>query len=281
MHWRRGYSFRELGALVGWDFSGLRKSACKMLKALKEYFVPFFLAFPTFDQQRSTCTAFGALGFVNFLSDEGHNIEVFAAVDCFYYMIPKATGISELDEDESVYYTGYKKIHGVKLSVMCCVLSGLILDVSMSPASISDPDVFEVFQLPRLEPSANVFGDKAYSGIPNVVSPVKEGAMGFIRLAAKCGAALADLQLAQAEEHNSVVHRFRSSVECAIGEMSEWACVKGSQSFRMVEQLVNLKDYADVIAALCNFSRRSRDKMAYRNRDSSWLEPVLKRARNF
>ncbi len=137
-----------------------------------------------------------------------------------------AQGVSDLDEDESVYYTGYKKIHGIKLSVIVCVMSGWLLDIAISPASSSDSDVFEVHQRNLLSSEAALFGDKAYNGCIGVFSPVKDSDLSVINLRVKCGVRGARAELARALSHNTGISRYRSRVEQAIGELSEWACTK-------------------------------------------------------
>ena len=66
---------------------------------------------------------------------------------------------------QSVYYTGYKKAHAIKLSVIACVMSGRILHVASAPGSCADSSVYLARQREKVAAGAFLFGDKAYEVI--------------------------------------------------------------------------------------------------------------------
>ena len=95
-----------------------------------------------------------------------------------------------------MYYTGYKKHHGVKVSIICCILSGFILDVVFT----------KQMQLYKIANGAQLLGDKAYhEGISCVNSPIKEDFMGAYRLKVKQNVTGANKLLTELEAYNKAL----------------------------------------------------------------------------
>ena len=154
------------------------------------------------------------------------SIGVFGAVDCTYYVTPRP-----LDSDfESLYYSGYKKHHGVKLSVIVCIFSGRVLHVAGGPASVPDNILFEAHQEDMLTEGARLMGDKAYEGIDSIVSPHKETVMNMWRLRAKCNVPGAATELAYLQAFNTHLAKYRIRVEQGIRMLKAWSAARGVPS---------------------------------------------------
>jgi hypothetical protein len=216
-------------------------------------------------------------------------VAAFAAVDCTYYVMPKP-----MDEDfETLYYTGYKKIHGIKFTVICCIMSGRILHVAASPASVTDPTAFEAHQQHMIADGCAVLGDKAYEGIDKVVSPIKESSLLALRLVCKYSrsGSAAHAHLVACLEYNAGIGKYRINIEQAIGELKGWAAARGQPRCRLVCDTAVVLERVKVVASLCNFlqdvrrrgvpaavrgdvlsDKRRRNK---RGRDDDWYLPVI------
>ena len=116
-----------------------------------------------------------------------------------------------------VYYSGYKKQHALKFSVIVCILSGWILHVAISPGSSTDTATYQLLQEHMIAEGAMLFGDKAYEGISTVVvSLIKDDVLDVLRLRVKAGCEGARVALARAETFNATSGSIASALNRAL-----------------------------------------------------------------
>jgi hypothetical protein len=272
---RKGYAVRDLAALIGWSKSVIADT-CRKCNAACSESLDSYLQFPSAERQLKTCESFrAALG-----RQQGESGPVrtgFAAADCTYYMLPKP-------QDEwwqELYYTGYRKFHGLKLSLIVCILSGRILHVAFSPASSADNSVYEALQEEELVAlGATLFRDKAYEGIDSVVSPFKEDFMNDLRLNVGLGIEGAAEAYRAAEDFNTWLGKYRIRVEQAIGGMKQWSAARGSSRKRMVVDLGVVQNDVKLVCKLVNFVQHIRQRNVpvlggRKLRDDDWFLPVF------
>ena len=272
---RKGYTYYEMAALFGWSAQTIWEACRKGESALRRALADFY-RWPSEEQQLIACEAFRQkLGFS--LNPEDMPVTAFAAVDGTYYCIPKP----QSDELEVVYYSGYKKYHALKFSVIVCILSGRILHVAISPGSSTDTATYQSLQEHMIAEGAMLFGDKAYEGISTVVSPIKDDVLDVLRLRVKAGCEGARVALARAEAFNANVGKYRIRVEQGIGELKQWAAARGVPRYRILFDVGQVNERAELVAMLVNFLQTSRGRSMPSDvgevrglRDDDWFLPV-------
>jgi hypothetical protein len=251
---RKGYTFREMEGLFGWSKSSLN-DVCTKAERILHRCLDGYLRWPDYAQQLRTCASFReALGFKQYA--DGRKCGVFGAIDCTFYLLPKP-----MDEEiQRVFYTGYKHIHGLKFSIIVCIMSGRILHITMSPASTTDNVMFSALQRGLLAAGAALFGDKAYQGESGIFSPFKQSLIDQWALRAKCGVPGAQATVNAMLEYNALLGKYRIRVEQAIGELKQWAAGRGEARFRLMFDTSNILERVQLCCKLVNYTQEVRGR---------------------
>eukprot|EP00122_Pirum_gemmata_P021255 Pgem_evm1s19812 len=175
--------------------------------------------------------------------------------DCAYMAIPRP-----LDEVmQGLYYTGYKKIHALKLTVIISTARKIIVAILLSIGRTSDFRALEdanefqsrleredemVKQISNSEyKKLQILGDKAYiiaGDDSRYVTPHKENEIAYYKGLLKGKFTETDIQNAFGG-FNKQHSQKRILVENVIGDLSKWSAFRGSTQKKFQEDMENLE----------------------------------------
>mmetsp|Transcript_4732 Transcript_4732/g.7030 ORF Transcript_4732/g.7030 Transcript_4732/m.7030 type:complete len:205 (-) Transcript_4732:244-858(-) len=187
-------------------------------------------------------------------------LRVVGVVDGTYSVIPQHTD----EYTQSLYWTGYKKIHAYKLNVVCNPFNeNEILLVGVQTGSTDDKKAYQQTTLPYIERKAivDILGDKAYESQQYVVTYFREKEYSFVRAMIRSAISRHDRQrvtvlrklLCEMHAFDKAIQKYRIRVEQSIGILKQWGFVRGRADARLKRSDEDMQIGFSVCAALCNY----------------------------
>jgi hypothetical protein len=217
-------------------------------KALSAY-----LALPTFQELEYDADVYYRTKPMN-----GQRFRVGFLVDATYYILCRPLD----DNIQEVFYTRYKRIHALKLSVVCAVHRRWIYEAFPFPGRTSDLTAWREQPFARLIPEGcGVLGmaDKGMNDCeePRLVTPFKETQVrGLCRTLATEGEKAAVRRGCNVFNMQLGSHRVLN--EIMIGDLCRWAAARGVGFKRTYADLESAKLRIEVCRGLTNFLYRQR-----------------------
>jgi hypothetical protein len=128
---------------------------------------------------------------------------------------------------ETLFYTGYKHIHGWKLLVTVSHFTGVILDLTICAASVSDPMAYLASGLSsKLGPGVHLLGDNAFHNKQGIIPGYLPAQISHIHTK--------NPQAANQMKNFNLAHsHYRIKTENTNRELKLWATVRGRSDARM------------------------------------------------